>query len=77
MDAMLTLGTKGNTTPKSLCKLMPKCLHKLDEVMKCIIILRMVMFHIKWCIKQKMFSMHSVPFVEKTSVGTLDNTKLI
>ena len=29
------------------------------------------MFHIKWCIKQKMFSMQSVPFVEITSIGTL------
>ena len=32
------------------------------------------MFHIKWCIKQTMFSMHSVPFVDRTSIGTLGNT---
>ena len=36
--------------------------------------LRMAMFHIKWCIKQKMFSMLSVPFIEITSIGTLGNT---
>ena len=34
----------------------------------------MVMFHIKCYIKQKMFSMCSVPFVEITSIGTLDTT---
>ena len=28
------------------------------------------MFHIKWCIKQKMFSICGVPFVERTSIGT-------
>ena len=32
------------------------------------------MFHIKWCTKQKMFSKLSVPFVERTSIGTLGNT---
>ena len=32
------------------------------------------MFHIKWYIKQKMFPMHGVPFVEITSIGTLANT---
>ena len=36
--------------------------------------LGMAMFHIKWCIKQKMFSKLSVPFVEITSIGTLGNT---
>ena len=34
----------------------------------------MAMFHIKWCTKQKMFSKLSVPFVERTSIGTLGNT---
>ena len=48
-----------------------KLFAQLDEIMKCIIILRVVMFHIKWCTKQKMFSMHSVPFVERTSIGTV------
>ena len=43
--------------------------------MKCNInFCRMAMFHIKWCIKQKMFSMHSVPFVEITSICTLGDT---
>ena len=32
------------------------------------------MFHIKWCIKQKMFSMCGVPFLERTGIGTPDNT---
>ena len=34
------------------------------------------MFHIKWYIKQKMFSMCGVPLVERTSIGTLGNTNL-
>ena len=37
-------------------------------------ILRMVMFQIKWCTKQRMFSMHGVPFVESTGIGTPGNT---
>ena len=32
------------------------------------------MFQIKWYINYKMFPMHGVPFVERTGIGTLDNT---
>ena len=43
--------------------------------MRCILnFLRMAMFHIKRCTKQKMFSKLSVPFVEITNIGTLGNT---
>ena len=34
----------------------------------------MVMFQIKWCTKQKMFSMPGVPPVERTSIDALGNT---
>ena len=34
------------------------------------------MFHIKWRTTQKMFSMCSVLFVEKISIGTLGNKSM-
>ena len=35
------------------------------------------MFQMKWCTKQKMFSMHDASFVEKTGIGTPDNSNYL
>ena len=73
LSVMLPLGTKGNThNPKVYANLCQNvCKTSINNEMQ---ILRMVMFQIKWCTKQKIFSVQGVLFVERTDIGTPGNT---